>query len=92
MKAIKAAGRRPVRMRALFKHVQKSGKVNGQYGMTTWMSSSPKPSRIEVPGGAERRPRTGWINAEERVAVVRQYRSRVLGIRTSVARTALTGR
>ena len=34
MKAIKAGWPAAVRMRALFKHVQKSGKVNGQYGMS----------------------------------------------------------
>ena len=74
MKAIKAGGPAAVRMRALFKHVQKSGKVNGQYGMSNLdefvAEAFTNPKFQEALKGVP----TGWINAEERVAVVRQYR------------------
>ena len=90
MKAIKAGGPAAVRMRALFKHAQKSGKVNGQYGMSNLDEfvaeafTNPKFQEalkgVPAPAGSTLKSAWQWF-----VNIV----SRVLGIRTSVARTAL---
>jgi hypothetical protein len=90
MKAIKAGWPAAVRMRALFKHVQKSGKVNGQYGMSNLDEfvaeafTNPKFQEalkgVPAPAGSTLKSAWQWF-----VNIV----ARVLGFKTSVAKTAL---
>lgn len=90
MKAIKAGGPAAVRMRALFRHIQKSGRLDGQYGMTDVNEfvaeafSNPRFQDalrgIPAPAGSTLKSAWQWF-----VRIV----ARIVGIKTQPSETAL---
>jgi hypothetical protein len=75
LKAINAGGAAAMRMTALFKHVEKSGKLEGMYGMSTLdefvaeVFSNPK-----FRAALESVPGPGRIDAQDGLGLVRPYR------------------
>mgnify|MGYP000945787674 FL=1 len=90
LKAIAAGGPAAVRMRALFRHVQKSGRLDGQYGMTdvdefvAEAFSNPRFQEalrgLPAPAGSTLKSAWQWF-----VRIV----ARIVGIRTQPSETAL---